>query len=214
MAAISMLDARSARKPRSAAKIAVYALCRQWHGYLSAFAFLALIFFSASGILLNHPEWLSDAAGPVQNISGAVPATALAAARKTADPGAALGLLVTQTMPVLGAYNSADLDDRQAFLRFEGVKGSSDVTVDLASGVATGRVHPADALTIMDDLHRGKNVGKVWQGVIDATGGIVLLLSLLGYVLFFAMRFRLRTSLLLTAISLGVLVGIFIFFVP
>ena len=50
---------RPGAKPRSAFEIALYRQCRAWHGYLSAFAFIALMFFSATGILLNHPDWIA-----------------------------------------------------------------------------------------------------------------------------------------------------------
>lgn len=202
-------------RPRSAAAIAFYTQCRHWHGYLSAFAFLALIFFSASGILLNHPEWLGDADAAAPQLSSAtLSLDAIAAARQARDAGPALAALAATRLAVVGAYASADIDSRQAFLRYEGVKGSSDVTMDFKTGAMTARVRRADALTVMDDLHRGKNVGKVWQWVIDLSGAVFLLLSLVGYVLFFTLRFRLRVALVLTALSLGTLALIFVLFVP
>jgi len=204
----------SSRRPRSAAAIAFYTQCRHWHGYLSAFAFLALIFFSASGIVLNHPDWLGEDTGAPQTVAAKLPADAVAAARQAKAAGPALAALAAAHMPIVGAYSSADIDSRQAFLRFEGVKGSSDVTIDLRNADATARVHRADMLTVMDDLHRGKNVGKVWQWVIDLSGAVFLLLSLVGYVLFFTLRFRLRVALVLTALSLGTLALIFVLFVP
>lgn len=202
------------RRPRSAAAIAFYTQCRIWHGYLSAFAFLALIFFSASGIVLNHPDWLDEEQAEAQILTATLAPGALAAARGAADPGPALGALVAGQMKLLGAFSSADISGSQAFLRYEGVKGSSDVTLDLRSGRASARVRRADALTVIDDLHRGKNVGKAWQALIDISGAIFLLLSLVGYVLFFTMRFRLRTALALTALSLGTMAAIFVLFVP
>src|SRR6185312_12483078 len=41
-------------------KGAVFRLSRMLHAYLSAFAFLALFFFSATGVLLDHPEWFES----------------------------------------------------------------------------------------------------------------------------------------------------------
>lgn len=202
------------RRPRSARLIAFYTQCRHWHGYLSAFAFLALIFFSATGILLNHPEWLGEEEADPVAVTAQLPPAALKAALASADPGAALGLLAAERMKLMGAYSSADIGGGEAFLRFESVKGSSDVSVDLKSGAARGRVRAADMLTVLDDLHRGKNVGATWRWVIDLAGVIVLLLSLVGYVLFFTLRFRLRVGLALTAISLAAMVAIFVFFVP
>lgn len=205
---------RPAHRPRSAAAIAFYTQCRNWHGYLSAFAFLAMIFFSASGILLNHPEWLSEEEAPAQTASTTLPAASVAAAQKAADAGAALGALAAARLPLLGAYASADINGGQAFLRYEGVKGSSDVTLDLRSGAASARIHHADALTVIDDLHRGKNVGRAWRAVIDVSGALFLVLSVVGYILFFALRFKIRTALVLTVASLGALAAIFVAFVP
>jgi len=202
------------RRPRSARLIAFYTQCRHWHGYLSAFAFLALIFFSATGVLLNHPEWLGEEEADPVAITAQLSQSEVTAAMTSADPGAALGLLAAGRMKLMGAYSSADIGGGEAFLRFESVKGSSDVTVDLKSGAARGRVRAADALMVLDDLHRGKNVGAYWRWVIDIAGVVVLLLSIVGYVLFFTLRFRLRTSLALTAISLAAMVGIFVFLVP
>lgn len=203
-----------ARKPRSARAIAFYTQCRLWHGYLSAFAFLALMFFSATGVLLNHPDWLVGEGGEPRTITAPLPAAPLRAAQKSGDAAAALGALAAKNLPLLGVYSSGDVEGGTAMLRFEGVKGSSDVSVDLKSGMARARLQSADPVTMLDDLHRGKNAGPVWQWFIDIAGIVILVLSLLGYVLFFAMRFRLRTALILTALSIATMAGLFVLLVP
>ncbi|WP_304192177.1 PepSY-associated TM helix domain-containing protein, partial [Phenylobacterium aquaticum] len=102
----------------------------------------------------------------------------------------------------------------EAQVRLEGVTGSSDILVDLRTGTAEVTVARTDLVTTLNELHRGKNAGAVWKAVIDVSAGLVLALSLIGYVLFFSLRFRLRTSLILTAASLAVLFGVFWLFVP
>ena len=192
------------RRAKAAAdfdKGAFFRLSRMLHGYLSAFAFLALIFFSATGVLLNHPEWF-EAYQPAEHpVAFALTPAELAAA---AASHAALP----------GAYASADIDGRQALVRMEGPKGSTDLTVDLATGKTQGRVAKANLMAVIQDLHRGKNSGLAWRWVIDLSAWLVLALSLIGYVLFFSLRFRLKTSLVLTAVSLAVLVGIAWLLVP
>jgi hypothetical protein len=206
---------RPTAKPRSAFEIALYRQCRAWHGYLSAFAFIALMFFSATGILLNHPDWIARDAGEPLEQSVQLAAADVAASLKLANPGQALAEIVQQgSSPLRGAFTSADIDASQALLRFEGIKGHSDVTIDLKSGGAQISVTPSDAATMLDDLHRGKNGGAVWKTLIDITGGVLLVLSVLGYILFFSLRFRLRTSLVLTTMSLMLFVGVFVLFVP
>jgi hypothetical protein len=211
---IADLDGATTRKRRSALAIAFYTQCRLWHGYLSAFAFLTLIFFSATGVLLNHPDWLVGDGGETRLLRGTIAADRIHAAQKQTDAAAALARLAAQSLPLLGAYSSGDVEGGEAILRFEGVKGTTDVTMDLRSGATQARLKSADPVTMLDDLHRGKNAGSAWRGFIDISGIVILVLSLLGYILFFAMRYRLRTALILTVLSIAGLAALFFFFVP
>jgi hypothetical protein len=99
-------------------------------------------------------------------------------------------------------------------IHFEGIKGASDLTVNLATGRTEVSLSRHDTVTVINELHRGKNASKPWKLVIDFSAVIVLILSLIGYVLFFSLRFRLRTSLILTGISLAALAAIFVFLTP
>jgi uncharacterized protein len=205
---------RSAAKPRTAAEIAFYRQCRAWHGYLSAFAFMTLIFFSVTGILLNHPDLVArDSVDTVVQSVQLSPAE-LGTALKAGNPGQTLAGIVQQKILLRGAYSSADIDSRQALLRFEGIKGNSDVTIDLKNGTALVSVQNSDVAAMLNDLHRGKNAGSAWRALIDIVGALILVLSIVGYVLFFSLSFRLRTSLALTGVSLVLLIGIFVLFVP
>ncbi len=205
-------------KPKTRAgslKGEVYRQARLWHGWLSALAFLALMFFSATGLILNHPEWLKAAAekAPAETTVALTPAE-LAAAQKAADPSRALVAAVGRHVHLLGAYQSGEAMDGEAQIRTEGVRGASDIVVDLSSGKAQVSTQKADAVTLLNDLHRGKNAGAAWKLIIDASAILVLALSLVGYVLFFSLRFRLRTGLILTGVSLAVLIGVFLAMVP
>ncbi|MGZ3399485.1 MAG: PepSY-associated TM helix domain-containing protein [Caulobacteraceae bacterium] len=195
-------------------KGAFFRLSRMLHAYLSAFAFLTLIFFSATGVLLNHPEWFEAYQPAEHQVAFALTSSELAAANSSKDRGRALAAAAAKHAPLPGAYLSADIDGRQALVRMEGPKGSADLTVDLVTGKAEGRVTKPNLTAVIQDLHRGKNSGGAWRWVIDLSAWLVLGLSLIGYVLFFSLRFRLKTSLILTAVSLAVLVGVAWAFVP
>ena len=209
-----MSEARPGRPARTPFdKGAFYRLCRMLHAYLSAFAFLALIFFSATGLLLDHPEWMQGR-GRETDVRLSLPAAVTAQAKTMRDPSAYLGAEVARRAALVGSYRNGEVDDGQASLRFEGVKGSSTVMVDLNTGKADVSVEHATALTVIGDLHRGKNASVPWRAVIDISAVLVLALSLIGYVLFFSLRFRLRTSLILSAVSLATLVAIFVWLTP
>jgi hypothetical protein len=204
------------RQPRvlPAWKINFYRQCRLWHGYLSAFAFIALMFFSATGILLNHPDWFSQPeTKPLETSLKLLPGD-IAAAMKQSDPPLALAGLLQGKEGIRGAYSSGEIDGEEAFLRFDGVTGNTSVTLDLAIGQAEAVQRKSDAVTIVNDLHRGKNAGAAWKLLIDITSILFLALSLIGYILFFSLRYRLTQTLLLTGISLVALAGVFVLFVP
>ena len=195
-------------------KGALFRVSRMVHAYLSAFAFLTLIFFSATGVLLNHPEWFENYRPAEGTVAFALTPAELAAAKVSKDRGRALAAAAQRHASLPGAYASTDIDGREALVRLEGPKGSSDLTIDLATGKADGRVTRPNLMAVIQDLHRGKNSGVAWRWVIDLSAWIVLGLSLIGYVLFFSLRFRLKTCLILTGVSLAVMVGVAWLFVP
>jgi hypothetical protein len=84
----------------------------------------------------------------------------------------------------------------------------------MRNGATDIALQHATVVSVIGDLHRGKNAGAAWRLVIDVSALVILALSLIGYVLFFSLRFRLRTSLILTAVSLGVLIGVFVLLTP
>lgn len=205
-----------ARRPRAMPrwKIEFYRQCRLWHGYLSAFAFLSLMFFSLTGLLLNHPDWLKqEEAGPIETRVH-VSHDAIAAAMNLDDKPRALAELLSAQHAVSGVYASGEVEDGEAYLRFDGVGGNASVVLDLKTGAAEITSRKADAVTILNDLHRGKNAGAAWKWLIDISAVIFLVLSLVGYILFFSLRHRLMQTMALTVVSLGALVGIFLLFVP
>jgi uncharacterized protein len=207
--------AKPKRRSGGSFKGELYRQSRAWHGWLSAFAFLALMFFAVTGLLLNHPEWFtpkSDDKPAEWTITLSKPD--LARAQAAADPARALAEAVGRERKLRGAYQSGEIIDGEAMIRLEGVTGSSDLIVDLTTGAAEATVSRADLVTTMNELHRGKNAGAAWKAVIDISAIVILALSLIGYVLFFSLRFRLRTSLILTGASLGVLAAVFFLFVP
>lgn len=189
-------------------------LARTWHGYLSAFSFLILIFFAATGILLNHPD-LSQAKPPVLTQARVVLTPAeLATLKSSPAYGPELEKMAAARLRLEGALINAQRDGDEVLIRLQGVRGGSLVTTDLATGKTAIDVDRQYGLAIVDELHRTERAGPVWRLFVDAVGVLLIVLALLGYGLFLSMRFRLRTALLLTGLSLVVMVGLFVWIVP
>jgi len=191
-----------------------YRLCRMLHAYLSAFAFLTLVFFSITGLMLNHPDWFPNQRREAPPVTVTLESALVKAALASPDPPRALAAAVEERAKVTGAYHSGDVIDQEAVLRWEGPRGSTDAEIDLAGGSTRVTAQPAPFATLVGDLHKGKNSGAPWRLLIDVSAALVIALSIIGYVLFFSLRFRLRTSLILTAASLAVMLAVYYVLVP
>lgn len=170
--------------------------------------------FAVTGILLNHPGWIGDTRSSEKDQTLTLSKEEVAAALRSDMPPRALADAVARKMPVRGAYKAGEIAGSDAQLRFEGVSGTTDVTVDLETGSTDVAITKAGLLQIINDLHRGKNAGPIWSAVIDISAVLIFLMSALGYIIFLSMRFRMRTAFVLTAISAVCLAGAYIAFVP
>ena len=213
-----MADAVEPAKVRASPAIsrpALFRLAREWHGYLSAIAFVALLFFSATGIVMNHPN-ITDGHLPdlIQKPFTLSPAE-IAAIRANPDPGQTLVRTAERHIGKLsGGFRDGQLDGNDAFVRLQGAARNTDLHGDLKTGRVEVTIVPAGGLDVLNNLHRGDRAGKLWQALVDASAILMIVVSLLGYVLFLSMRFRVRTALMLTGATTLLLVAIFVFAVP
>lgn len=184
-----------------------YRHARYVHGWLSAFAFIVLVFFSLTGLFLNHPEWF-DPAKDEKTVKIQLPENLLQAAQKQENPSNALLDYIRQKETVVGRYQSSEVLDGEVMIRLESPAGSTDIWALLDTGEVEITQKPASAVSLINDLHRGKNSGTAWRWLIDISAVLILALSLAGYILFLSVKSRLVTHLLLTAASLAVLIAL------
>ncbi|ENX56044.1 MULTISPECIES: PepSY-associated TM helix domain-containing protein [Acinetobacter] len=182
-----------------------YRHARYVHGWLSAFAFIVLIFFAATGLLLNNPDWFKSS-NDEQIVKLTLPAAFVSAIQKQENPTPAILDFVRDKQPLIGRYKSSEVMDGEVMIRLESPAGSTDLWVLMDEGQVEITQKPATTVSLLNDLHRGKNVGATWHWLIDISAIIIILLSLAGYILFLTIKTRLITHLLLTAGSLAAII--------
>lgn len=197
--------------PKRLSKGDFYRLMREWHGYLSAFAFLALIFFAGTGILLNHPGLLQGEPPAPVDVEFTLSAAEIAELSGASSPGEVLEELSAKMTPLVGAITSVDVAGRDIYVNMQGVRGTATLSANLDSGAATIHVERDPAVTVMNELHRGERASTTWRLFLDVIAGVLIVMSVLGYVIFLSLRFRLTTALVLTGVSLAAMVGLFMF---
>ncbi len=182
-----------------------YRHSRYVHGWLSAFAFLTLLFFSVTGLLLNHPEWF-EPAKTEQTTQLILPESVLKSIKQQENPSDTILNYVRQQQNVVGRYQSSEVMDNEVMIRLESPAGATDIWVMADTGETEITQKPASTVSMLNDLHRGKNSGSAWSWLIDISAIIVIALSLVGYILFLSIKTRLVTHLVLTAASLALII--------
>lgn len=176
-----------------------YRLCRVWHGYLSAAAFVWLLFFSITGILLNHPTWLRDDKPVTASRQFRLLSSDLATVTASPEPGPAFVQAMRGELGLKGQIDSSEVAGQLLFVRMRGASGSSEVQLDLHTGQGSAAVESFPIATLFKELHRGEKAGAVWRAMIDITGFALVATSMMGLMIYLSLRFRLRTALFLVA---------------
>lgn len=185
-------------KPPRPLRLRVHSGLRWVHIYLSLFSLLIVLFFSVTGLTLNHPDWLGGSAERTRQTTGQVPA-------EWVRPGSASGVdklavveFLRAKQGVRGALDTFEIDDRECIVAFKGPGYAADAFIDRASGKLQLTTSDAAAVAVMNDLHKGRHTGKVWSLAIDASAIFLSVLSATGIGLFLYLK-RMRVAGLVTA---------------
>jgi uncharacterized protein len=184
-----------------------YRHARYVHGWLSAFAFIVLFFFALTGLFLNNPAWFESNQEEAP-VTLQIPQDLQQRLLNQENPSPALLDYVRSQQAVVGRYQSSEVMDQEVMIRLESPAGTTDIWAMLDSGEVEVTAKPASTVSLINDLHRGKNSGVAWSWLIDISAIVILLLSVAGYILFLSIKSRLVTHLLLTAVSLAVFMGL------
>jgi hypothetical protein len=204
---------------------------RWTHIYLSMFGLAALLFFSVTGITLNHPQWFyGQAERSVQThgqldvrwLNREVPGNGNgngSADDAGADPAQRVDKLevvehLRKAHGVRGALAEFRTDDRECMVTFKGPGYAADAFVDRSNGHYDLTETYHGFVAVINDLHKGRDTGKAWSLVIDVSAVLMTLVSMTGLVLLFYIKRR-RASGLVTALVGTVAVAAIIWlFVP
>ena len=189
-------DSAPARvRRRRPLRLRVHSLLRWLHIYTSMVSLLVVLFFAATGVTLNHPDWL--AGERTDEVTGTLPATWKTA--KGID-----WLMVAEHLRtangVHGTVADRREDDREGSLTFRAPGYSADAFIDVRDGSYKLTTSYQGAVGVLHDLHRGRDAGSAWAWLIDASGLFLVFLSLTGLgLLFYLKKVRIKGLVVMTA---------------
>lgn len=205
------------RSRRRSWSIRFAALTRWLHIYASMLGLAAVLFFSVTGITLNHPDWFaSEAARRVEN-EGRMPTESL----RSEAPGAVDGVAKLEVVEHLrrehgvgGALVEFRIDDDECLVAFRGPGYSADAFIDREDGRYTLSQNLQGFVGVINDLHKGRDAGPVWSVVIDVSAVVLTFISLSGLILIFYLKLRRGPGLVVAAAGTAIIALLYWFGSP
>ncbi len=170
---------------------------RWLHTYLSMVSFAILLFFAVTGLTLNHQSAFTSVAPP-KRFTGLMDASWMKAPQ---DHKAEIVGAVRSRHVIKAGLTDFRVDDDQVQISFKGPGYSADGFADRRSGKYEINENRLGLVAIINDLHKGRDTGKAWAGVIDVSAILMVLVSLSGLVLIFFLYKKLRSGLIALAIG-------------
>jgi hypothetical protein len=197
-------------------------LMRWLHIYLSMFSLAVVLFFSVTGLTLNHPDWVFGEAERREQAEGEINLRWLQggpAVAEDADSSRQVSKLdivehLRTTHGIRGALAEFRVDDRECVVTFKGPGFAADAFIDRESGHygLTQTYH--GFIAVINDLHKGRDTGPVWSAVIDVSAVLMTIVSLTGLVLLFYLKLRRVRGLVVVLIGTIIVVSIYRMCVP
>ena len=204
------------------------AFMRWTHIYLSMFGLAAVLFFSVTGLTLNHPDWFFAGKETVVPAKGELnpkwvkPVERLANPPADApDPDPLEGVAKLEVVEHLrashgirGALANFTADDRECVVTFKGPGYAADAFIDRETGGYQLSQTFHGLIAVINDLHKGRDTGPVWSVLIDASAIVMTAVSLTGLALLFYIKRRRLAGTFIAIVGTALVVVLWYWGVP
>lgn len=189
-------------------------LSRWLHIYLSMVSFAIVLFFSVTGLTLNHPTWFGGDQQVVVKNKGKLnlawvnnPDTNKIAKLEIVE-------FLRKTYQIKGSVSEFRIDDVELSISFKGPAYSADAFVDRELGTYEVSEIKMGIMAVMNDLHKGRDSGKGWSWIIDVSAVFLILVSLSGLILLCFIKKKRVAGFITGLVGLLICYLIYAIFVP
>ena len=135
------------------------------HIYLSMVSFAILFFFAATGLTLNHQDWFAK-----QQRTMVYKGTMDRAWLGKEVAQLRIVEQLRQAHGIKAGLGDLRVDDEQISVNFKGPGYTADAVIDRANGSYDVTETRMGWGAVINDLHKGRDAGRVW-GMVDRWGG-------------------------------------------
>lgn len=189
----------------------LHSTARIIHLYVSTALLLLMLFFAVTGITLNHPEWFAENTAARIDESP-LPATINEEPFDSPSWQRAVNDYLDEHFDA--RLEDADYDAEELSLVSKGPGHYRAVTIEWQAGLVTSELQDYGAVAVLNDLHKGRNSGLVWRGLLDLSALFILLFSLTGFILLLPQKKRLSRAMTYLIATNALCLVAYINFVP
>ena len=186
---------------------------RWLHIYLSMFSFIILLFFAITGITLNHTEWFADQQ-KTTSMNGKLNLQWVSVKDTARIAKLNIVEFLRNTHGIKGAVGEFSIDENQCTISFNGPGYTADAFVNREDGSYEVSETKTGIWGVLNDLHKGRDSGKTWGWLIDASAVLMVLVSMTGLIMLFFLKKKRVSGILIMV--LGGLISYLVYriFVP
>ncbi len=177
------------------------------HVYVSMALLTLMIFFSITGITLNHPEWFADQKVATEELNINIPKHLL-----TKKSQALLLQHLFEQPWFSGKRLNIERDDFELFISDKAPGFQLSVTVDLETGETFVEKSNYGIWAKLNDLHKGRNSGGLWRFIIDLSAILMVFFSVTGLILALVQK-RVNKTLSLSLVTTLAVLFSYLFYV-
>ncbi len=159
----------------------------QWHWISAALSLIGMLLFAITGFTLNHAGQI-EAKPVVVSRKATLPPDLLALLAKGPEEGKRP--LPVQLEPFLDKAVGAEVAGREGewsadevYVALARPGGDAWVSIDRETGAVEHEKTTRGAISLLNDLHKGRNSGKAWSWFIDIFAGACVIFTVTGLIL-------------------------------
>jgi hypothetical protein len=159
----------------------------QWHWISAALSLIGMLLFAITGFTLNHAGQI-EAKPVVVSRKATLPPDLKALLAK--GPEAGKHPLPVALEPFLDKAVGAEVAGRvgewsadEVYVALARPGGDAWVSIDRETGAVEHEKTTRGAISLLNDLHKGRNAGKAWSWFIDIFAGACVIFTVTGLIL-------------------------------
>lgn len=179
---------------------------RWLHIYLSMISFVIILFFSVTGLTLNHADYFQKNASITEK-KGRIDTAWVSTKDTLKIQRLSIVEYFRKSFKVKGAVEDFRIDDYEISFSFKAPGYSADIFIDRANGDFNLMETNQGFMGFINDLHKGRDTGKNWLWVIDIAAILMTIISLTGLILLLFIKKKRWAGIIL------LLVGAFLMYI-